>query len=130
MIAPMQLATGLIDRVEKAEAPQMLCMSCGTVSRDGACHCTVDGSGARVAVNRMEWYAKQIENNDAATSQLKAENSRLRALLARAGEALKWFEDRGCPDCGGDCASANPPISMCIMRTARAVDTEIEEALK
>ena len=32
---------------------------------------------------------------------------------------LGCWQSYGCPDCGGDCASANPPVSMCIMRETR-----------
>lgn len=37
---------------------------------------------------------------------------RIEALEA----ALRRWESYGCPDCGGDCASANPPVACCIMR--------------
>lgn len=36
--------------------------------------------------------------------------------LAGLRVALERWEAYGCPDCGGDCASANPPVSCCIMR--------------
>lgn len=35
---------------------------------------------------------------------------------------LKRWQQHGCPDCGGDCASANPPVTSCIMKeTAEAL---------
>lgn len=42
-------------------------------------------------------------------ARLIRENERLRSAL------LRW-RNRGCPDCGGDCHSANPPVTGCIMR--------------
>lgn len=35
-------------------------------------------------------------------------------------ELLRRWESYGCPDCGGDCFSANPPVAMCIMSETRA----------
>ncbi len=32
---------------------------------------------------------------------------------------LRW-QNYGCPDCGGDCSSANPPVSCCIMQETQA----------
>lgn len=34
--------------------------------------------------------------------------------------ALEFFVTYGCPVCGGDCASANPPVYGCPMRAAHA----------
>lgn len=42
------------------------------------------------------------------------ENARLRAALER-------WRSYGCPDCSGDCGSANPPVSSCIMQETRAI---------
>lgn len=47
------------------------------------------------------------------TATLRAEIERLRGLL-------KSWESRGCPDCGGDCSAANPPVLCCIMQETRA----------
>lgn len=35
-------------------------------------------------------------------------------------EALETFQSYGCPACGGDCASANPPVYCCPLQEARA----------
>lgn len=40
--------------------------------------------------------------------------------LAALREALLRWQSYGCPDCGGDCGSANPPVSCCIMEETRA----------
>lgn len=40
-------------------------------------------------------------------------------LLALADELLEWLEgaiEEGCPKCGGDCSSANPPSIYCPMQ--------------
>lgn len=42
-----------------------------------------------------------------------AEIERLRAVLSR-------WQYSGCPDCSGDCGSANPPVMCCIMEETRA----------
>lgn len=39
---------------------------------------------------------------------------RLRAILRR-------WQAYGCPDCGGDCGSANPPVICCIMQETRSI---------
>jgi len=50
---------------------------------------------------------------------------RIEALEARvkAADALaEWVEgiiEDGCPKCGGDCSSANPPVAYCPMQDAR-----------
>lgn len=49
-----------------------------------------------------------------------AEIARLRAEVAALREALRRWQHYGCPDCGGDCGSANPPVSCCIMQETQA----------
>jgi len=47
----------------------------------------------------------------------------LRALAAERDalrEALLRWQHYSCPDCGGDCGSANPPVAMCLMQQTRA----------
>lgn len=46
-----------------------------------------------------------------ALASLQADNEALRAMVER-------FAYSGCPDCSGDCSSANPPVMSCIMRDA------------
>ena len=36
-----------------------------------------------------------------------------------AREALNRWQNTGCPDCRGDCGSANPPVNCCIMIETR-----------
>ena len=44
------------------------------------------------------------------------------AEIARLRGVLERWRHYGCPDCGGDCGSANPPITCCIMlETAAAL---------
>jgi rubrerythrin len=40
---------------------------------------------------------------------------RIEALEA----ALRRWSNYGCPDCGGDCGGANPPVVCCIMLETR-----------
>ena len=46
----------------------------------------------------------------------KAIEARVKALE----DALRNFQSYGCPVCNGDCASANPPVTMCPMIEAHA----------
>ncbi len=57
-----------------------------------------------------------LSMTDTATQRAEkaeAEVARLRGLLAH-------WQSYGCPVCGGDCASANPPVTLCIMRETAA----------
>ena len=40
---------------------------------------------------------------------------------------VETFQSYGCPVCSGDCAAANPPVSLCPMQIAR---TAVEAAKK
>jgi hypothetical protein len=51
---------------------------------------------------------------------------RLAAMLKEAKEALRRWLDSGCPDCGGDCANANPPVALCIMQDTSALLASLE----
>ncbi len=64
--------------------------------------------------------AADCEDALAMLSALRAERDRLREAL---GEMVTTFYDAGCHICGGDCASANPPVGGCpvgVIRRARA----------
>lgn len=43
-------------------------------------------------------------------------------------EALDVWAQSGCSYCHGDCASANPPVSACIMRMTHEIRTEYRAA--
>ena len=74
----------MIDRVEKAEAKlsRTVCMACGSVSSNGECDCTRGETGTRRAISEADCDVNMI-------SDAWKDNARLRALLARAGEALR-----------------------------------------
>lgn len=61
--------------------------------------------------------------NDVRIAMLE-EDARIEALEARIAKAdalAKWVEgiiEDGCPKCGGDCSSANPPVAYCPMLEA------------
>ena len=40
--------------------------------------------------------------------------------IERLRGVLKRWQCSGCPDCSGDCGSANPPVMCCIMEETRA----------
>ena len=55
-------------------------------------------------------------------SMVEISNRRAREAADRIEKleaALRRWPDYGCPDCGGDCFSANPPVSCCIMMETR-----------
>lgn len=37
-------------------------------------------------------------------------------VLKQVMVALKYWQSQGCPNCSGDCASANPPVTSCPLR--------------
>jgi hypothetical protein len=56
------------------------------------------------------------------------ELDRLRASEKALLEALNMFYPQtGCPVCGGDCSSANPPVVVCPMLIARAAIAQATE---
>jgi hypothetical protein len=57
--------------------------------------------------------------------QLRA-NAHLMSAAPELLAALKRWEHYGCPDCGGDCSSANPPVACCIMQETRAAIAMVE----
>lgn len=45
----------------------------------------------------------------------------LRERVEKLEAVLRRWESYGCPNCGGDCSSVNPPVSSCIMKETRCV---------
>ena len=58
------------------------------------------------ALDTLAWQRREID-------RLKGDVERLRRVLAR-------WQYSGCPNCSGDCGSANPPVTSCIMDETRA----------
>lgn len=56
-----------------------------------------------------EFYDKRV------TELLDANNREVERRRALRGALERWLL-YGCPDCSGDCSSANPPVAACIMR--------------
>lgn len=50
------------------------------------------------------------------------------ADVARLREALTLFQSFGCPACGGDCGSANPPVTSCPMGIAHQALAAIKDS--
>ena len=75
--------------------------------RDAANLCAAE---AVVALNNRDSERMRAERE---ARKAEAERDALRAVLVR-------WQHYGCPDCGGDCASANPPVACCIMQETRA----------
>lgn len=71
------------------------------------------------AAERDQWIANSRENKLIAEANLR-ERDTAQAKARRLREALLRWRNSGCPDCGGDCAGANPPVSCCIMRETEA----------
>lgn len=71
---------------------------------------------------RSDRRKKTVGKAELWVTELDALLERIRtaeADKARLSEALRTFESYGCPVCGGDCASANPPVMFCPMQAAR-----------
>ena len=60
----------------------------------------------------------------AEVAALRADNERLREAL---GEMVTTFYDAGCHICGGDCASANPPVGGCPVRVIERARAALSE---
>lgn len=85
------------------------------------------------AADRIDALEREVAENKRRNAELEREIDGLRnsyweerkahlaaeADKARLSEALRTFESYGCPVCGGDCASANPPVMFCPMQAAR-----------
>jgi len=69
-------------------------------------------AAAEAERNDAKRYAKALEDQLAASE--KAEMAaEARNEIAR--KALEFIQSFGCPVCGGDCSSANPPMHGCPM---------------
>ena len=80
-----------------------------------------------------KFYTQTPEGETDHPSLLAAEGFAHKSYAARVSAALdaellaevlgalgRWYQT-GCPDCGGDCASANPPVSLCLPQQTRAI---------
>ena len=89
---------------------------------------------ARAEVERLTKYAGSAQVSASQWRKDFAEAQEQIAALTAANEAMRGALDRwqriGCPDCGGDCYSANPPVACCIMQETRAAlaQSSAEEA--
>jgi hypothetical protein len=61
---------------------------------------------------------------------LASTHTRAMEALREAREVIDAFCGYGCPVCHGDCASANPPISLCPMQQAGAALSRIDAIMK
>lgn len=62
-----------------------------------------------------------LDDNLMLVARTKTEaNAHLIAAAPDLYEALEYMRDAGCPDCNGDCASANPQVAACPMKRAAA----------
>lgn len=83
-----------------------------------------DGPEAADEIERLRTEVNQLSTSCGHCGDLErawAEAERLRAAL---GEMVTTFHDANCHICGGDCASANPPVGGCpvgVIQRARAL---------
>lgn len=74
---------------------------------------------SRIADLRFQVSKKMPINH----SDLSCLFDRIEALEGKVGrlrEVLSRWQYSGCPHCSGDCGSANPPVTSCIMEETRA----------
>lgn len=79
---------------------------------DGKYTVVLQRDGGRATALRYGDFWQDLTGNNLVCS--------LAEELHDAREALRRWQRYGCPDCGGDCASANPPVACCIMQETRA----------
>lgn len=83
-------------------------------------HLTLSGKVSKALSERIEALETQLESaNEALRERLDICETQAREI-ERLREALKRWQYSGCPDCSGDCGSANPPVMCCIMEETRA----------
>lgn len=61
-------------------------------------------------------YSCTCGYDDATADHIEA----LEGKVERLREVLSRWQYSGCPHCSGDCGSANPPVTSCIMEETRA----------
>lgn len=93
---------------------------------------SVDTSAAaveRLADDLIEGREAQSDVHQAIATlrALAAERDAERAAAAKMRDALVRWQHYGCPDCSGDCGSANPPVMCCIMQETRAALAQQQE---
>jgi hypothetical protein len=82
-------------------------------------------TSAETVERKAAWLicaARDFKLPGAASDVLESAAATLRALAAERDalrSALLRWQHYGCPECCGDCGSANPPVSCCIMRETR-----------
>jgi len=76
------------------------------------------------------WDIEQENREDATEYVLASTHTRAMEALREAREVIDAFCGYGCPVCHGDCASANPPVSLCPMQQAGAALSRIDAILK
>lgn len=72
--------------------------------------------------NMWRFWSRKANETVVSNTKLRKEIAGLKALLRR------WYQT-GCPDCGGDCASANPPVNCCIVGETMEAIKEPKQAV-
>jgi hypothetical protein len=74
-----------------------------------------------VGILKFEHVVKRAKAAERKRDEALAQVAALREVLDR------WY-CTGCPDCRGDCGSANPPVTLCLVREADAALTNTATA--
>jgi hypothetical protein len=79
-----------------------------------------------IATRTMNWLKNNVtDKGEILRAEIKAATAE--AKLRDAVDVIKSWQSCGCPYCHGDCAGANPPVSLCLMHDTAAFLATMEK---
>jgi hypothetical protein len=73
---------------------------------------------------------RALADTSALDEALAAEREKYRAVIENLIGHVEGQVEEGCPACGGDCSSANPPVSFCPVRIMMDDISEARAAIR